>query len=142
MELTLHSARTCSRRGGVFPLFVCAALSLVGCKQEAPAEQPAPTSAQNAVDESAPKQEVPKTPVQGAVLEGQAFDSDGDGAIDTWRKLDTSTGQMIEGKDTDGDGVADTWGDVTTSKEPPPGITLDTGDQLKELDGPPPPPGD
>ena len=90
-----------------------------------------------------PNPEVPKTPVTGAILEGQAFDSDGDGAVDTWRKLDKSTGQMIEGKDTDGDGVADTWGDVTTSKEPPPGVSLDNGDQpLQALDGPPPPPGD
>jgi hypothetical protein len=118
-----------------------AVLSLVGCKQEGPPRVAPPADPPAATSEPETAGPTEKTPVKGAVLQGQAFDSDGDGKVDTWRKLDQSTGQMIEGKDTDGDGVADTWGDVKTSNEPPPGILLDNTDEpLKPLDGPPPPP--
>jgi hypothetical protein len=103
---------------------------LVGCTDREAQLTPAPSSAKDA-----PKE---KTPVQGAVLQGQGIDEDGDGKIDLWRHVDPNTGETVEARDTDGDGVADEIGGVETRKEPPPGMS--TGEQpLEALPGPPPP---
>jgi hypothetical protein len=108
-----------------------ALLCLGGCGVEettllvpAPAPGPAP---------------VAKTPVKGASLTEQGFDTTGDGMVDTWRRLDPSTGTVIVARDTDGDGVVDTLGEIETSKEPPPGVIVQEGDDgaaMEEIDTP------